>query len=221
MIPTTLRRLLIRLAAPALLVTTGLALPSGQAFAAVMADGYLNHNGPCLMLKQHDGDQYAVVGDTRGLRGGDHVRLEGRVVSDPGCGAPGLEVIQVRSLWRDDEHRVMLYNRDRDRDFERWAERSGRLGERRDYDQQIERPDRGGHYVYSGPHRRVTFVGKLHETAGGCATLETNHATLALDGNLGDYQAGDWVRVTGTFYDRDPNAPCGGPTVVISRIGGR
>jgi len=126
MIPTTLRRLLIRLAAPALLVATSLALPAGQAFAAVMADGYLNHNGPCLMLKQHDGDQYALVGDTRGLRGGDHVRLEGRVVSDPGCGAPGLEVTQVRSLWRDDEHRVMLYNRDRDRDFERWAERSGR-----------------------------------------------------------------------------------------------
>jgi hypothetical protein len=86
------------------------------------------------------------------------------------------------------------------------------------YDQ--ERPDRAGRYVYEGPHRRVTFVGKIHEAGGACPTLVTDHAVFALDGNLREYRAGDRVRVTGVLYDGDPNAPCGGPTVVLSGIRG-
>jgi hypothetical protein len=211
----------IRHLAPALLVVASLALTAGRAHAAVTADGYLTHNGPCLILRQHDGDRYALVGDTRGLRPGDHIRLEGRVVPDPGCGAPGLEVAVVQSLWSDDQHRAMRYDRQRDEAFERWAERTGRLGERRaERGQLAERPDRSGRYVYSGPHRRVTLAGRLHEAEGGCASLETEHATFALDGNLGDYQAGDRVKVSGVLYEGDPNAPCGGPTVVITGIRG-
>lgn len=83
-----------------------------------------------------------------------------------------------------------------------------------------ERPDRAGRYVYEGPHRRVTFVGKIHEAAGVCPTLVTDHAVFALDGNLREYRAGDRVRVTGVLYDGDPNAPCGAPTVVLTGIRG-
>jgi hypothetical protein len=101
-----------------------------------------------------------------------------------------------------------------------------RSGERRSYDrgdaaQYPERYDRNGRYVYSGPHRRVTLVGRIHESAGACPTLHTSTAVFALDGNLGDYQAGDRVHLSGYLYDGDPNAPCGGPTVVVRSIRGR
>jgi hypothetical protein len=95
----------------------------------------------------------------------------------------------------------------------------GRVDDR--YDQRPERPDRAGRHVYEGPHRRVTFVGKIHEANGACPTLVTDHAVFSLDGNLREYQAGDRVRITGVLYDGDPNAPCGGPTVVITGIRGR
>ncbi|HVR07691.1 MAG TPA: hypothetical protein VMW75_06540 [Thermoanaerobaculia bacterium] len=83
-----------------------------------------------------------------------------------------------------------------------------------------ERTDRSGRYVYRGPHRPVTLVGKLHQVEGACPTLATTHAVFALDGDLGAYQAGDDVSVSGTLYEGDPNAPCGGPTVVIRGIHG-
>jgi hypothetical protein len=101
----------------------------------------------------------------------------------------------------------------------------GRFGERRDYDrdrenQSPDRPDRNGRYVYQGPHRFVTLVGRLHESTDACPTLAANYTTVALDGNLGDYQAGDMVRVSGVLYDGDPNAPCGGATLVLRNIRG-
>jgi hypothetical protein len=83
-----------------------------------------------------------------------------------------------------------------------------------------ERGDRNGRYVYQGPHRRVTLVGKLHEVEHGCPTLHAAHTTVALDGNLGNYQAGDNVKVEGTLWDHDSDAPCGGPTLVIHSIRG-
>ncbi len=83
-----------------------------------------------------------------------------------------------------------------------------------------ERTDRNGRHVYQGPHRQVTLVGKLHEAAGACPTLQTTRAVFAVDGDLRGYQAGDDVSISGVLYDRDPNAPCGGPTVVIRGIHG-
>jgi hypothetical protein len=252
------RRSLIRFLGPALLLlAAGLVLPARGAFAAYPAvahvDGYLSANGGCMMLRQHDGATLSVVGSTAGLAGGDHVRLEGRLVPDPGCGAPGFEVMLVQTLWADDNHRTTYFDHLNGETFQRYAERTGRLearpgyqnekrgyenerrgyeserrsyeNERRDYDRNRygsqQRPDRWGRYVYQGPHRSVTLVGKLHETAGACPTLATTHAVFALDGNLGDYQAGDMVKVSGILYDGDPNAPCGGATVVVSGIRGR
>jgi hypothetical protein len=104
---------------------------------------------------------------------------------------------------------------------ERYRQERG-YGEGRESAQQYpERYDRNGRYVYQGPYRRVTLVGRIHEAAGACPTLHTSHATFPLDGDLGNYQAGDRVSVNGYLYDRDPNAPCGGPTVVIRSIRGR
>jgi hypothetical protein len=255
---TTKRRSFIRVLGPALLLAAaGLVLPARGASAAypeiAHVDGYLSANGGCLMLRQHDGSTLSVVGASTGLAGGDHVRVEGRLVPDPGCGAPGFEVTLVQTLWADDNHRTTYFDHLNGEPFQRFAERTGRFAarpgydneqrayenERRSYESQrrsyenersgydrdrssnLQRPDRWGRYVYQGPHRRVILVGRLHETAGACPTLATSHAVFALDGNLGDYQAGDMVKVSGTLYDSDPNAPCGGATVVISNVRGR
>lgn len=274
------KRSLTRVLGPALLLAAALGLSSRGAYAAyprgayaaypdiAHVDGYVSTNGGCLMLRQHDGRQLALVGDARGLLGGDHVRLEGRFAPDPGCGATGFEVGLVQTIWGDDNHRTARYDHLSGEPFLRFAERTGRLDESRRYEQERrayqndrreyerqrqgyenrrrdyagavgddgrydrdrrderyearpDRPDRGGHYVYAGPHHRVVLVGRIHEAADACPTLETDHAVFALDGSLRDYQAGDQVRVSGVLYDGDPNAPCGGPTVVVTGIRGR
>ncbi len=223
------RRSLFRALGPALLLMAGLVVAAPTAAAAypevTHVDGYLSANGSCLMLRQHDGRVVALRGAVRGLGDGDHVRLEGRSAPDPGCGAPGFDVNLVQTVWADDYHRSTYFDHLNGESFPHFAERMGRFDDRRDSDRDRDygspdRPDRYGRYVYQGPHRFVTLVGRLHESAGACATLNTNYTVMALDGNLGEYQAGDMVRVTGVLYDGDPNAPCGGATVVVRSIRG-
>ncbi|MBV8203091.1 MAG: hypothetical protein JOZ15_20950 [Acidobacteria bacterium] len=224
----TPKRSLFRALGPALLLAGGMILASPVASAAypevTHVDGYLRANGSCLMLRQHDGRVVALRGDTRGLADGDHVRLEGRPALDPGCGAPGFDVLAVQTLWADDSHHRTYFDHLNGVPFDQWAERSGRFEERRDLDrdrdQAPDRPDRYGRYVYQGPHRFVTLVGRLHESANACPTLATDYTVVALDGNLGDYQAGDMVKISGVLYDGDPNAPCGGATLVVRDIRG-
>jgi len=223
-----LNRSLFRVLGPMLLLLTGglfLGTTSASAYPATShVDGYLSSNGTCLMLQEHGGGVLALRGNVRGLTDGDHVRLEGRFAPDPGCGAPGFAVTMVQAIWGDDRHRTTYFDHLSGESFTGWAERTGRFGERREYYESgpsYERPDRYGRYVYEGPHRWVTLVGRVHESEGACPTLSTSYATFALDGSLGDYQAGDRVLISGMLYDQDPNAPCGGPTVVIHRIRGR
>jgi hypothetical protein len=223
------KRSFFRVLGPALLLAGGLVLATPGVSAAypeiTHVDGYLSANGGCLMLRQHDGRVVALRGSIRGLADGDHVRIEGRSAPDPGCGAPGFDVTTVQTLWSDDYHHSTYFDHLNGEPFSQYAERMGRFAERRDYDrdrddQVPDRPDRNGRYVYQGPHRVVTLVGRLHESAGACPTLNTDYRVVALDGNLGDYQAGDTVKVSGVLYDGDPNAPCGGATVVVRSIRG-
>jgi Protein of unknown function (DUF5818) len=206
-----------------LLVLTPLAASAAR---IASLDGFLDVNGGCIMLQTHDGTPYSLLGDTSGLLGGDHVRIEGRFVADSRCGATGFEVMTVQTLWADDTHRAVRFDFRGGEPFLRFAQRSGRLGGGyyRDYDRDAralpDRFDRYGHYVYQGPHRRVTLLGRLHEPANGCPFIDTGVTTFSLDGDLGDYQAGDAVRVSGVLYDGDGNAPCGGPTVVVGSIRG-
>src|SRR5580693_5693975 len=109
------------------------ALPRG-ACAAPLADpgpapldGYLHAKGGCLLLQGHDGHSWALVGGTAGLLSGDHVRLDGRFVRNPGCGASGFEVTLVRARWADDDHRSAYFDQADGEPFLRFAERSGRL----------------------------------------------------------------------------------------------
>ena len=77
------RHLRIRTFGTALLMTAALSLP-GAARAAgdpsvLHVDGYVEM-GRCPTLREHDGKVYGLVGAVGGLRSGDHVRLEGRLV---------------------------------------------------------------------------------------------------------------------------------------------
>jgi hypothetical protein len=104
----------------------------------VYIDGYvtMGGDGRCVLVKQHDGSTYYLRGGWVGLVGNDHVRLAGRFVPDPACGAPsGFEVTEVRTIWSDSEHHVISYDRDRDGVFRTWAERH-RRHERREKDRE-------------------------------------------------------------------------------------
>ncbi len=90
-------------------------------------DGYLtgSPDGRCMLVKQHDGSLYTLVGRWHGLVGNDHVRLEGRFVPDRRCGGQGgFEVTSVQAIWADDHHRSTYYDHLKDGDFRRWVERN-------------------------------------------------------------------------------------------------
>jgi hypothetical protein len=74
-------------------------------------DGYYtaSRNG-CSTLREHDGKVDSLVGELRGLRTGDHVRLEGRFVNGSPCGGTAVEVTLVQALWADDNHKTTYYD---------------------------------------------------------------------------------------------------------------
>jgi hypothetical protein len=120
------------------------------AAAAVYVDGYVT-SGPsadCVMVKSHEGRVYVLAGTGwRGVIGNDHVRLEGRFVPMNRCGArDGFEVTDVSTIWSDDAHRVVSYDRNRDGRFSEWAQRHRQHeSERWDRDHR-EHGDRGEHH---------------------------------------------------------------------------
>jgi hypothetical protein len=201
-----------------LLVGAGIAIPVRSAHAADHVDGYVGWDGPCMMLQQHDGTTLSLGGEVRGLRSGDHVRLEGYV--EPGnrrCSASAFNVSFVQTLWADDHHRNTYFDHLNGSPFLAWAEQNGRYerrSEEHERNGRINRSSAGSGYVYRGAYRRMNLVGRLDLSQPGCPVLVTENADFALDGSLGSYQHGDRVRVDGFFYDQDPNAPCGSTLVV-------
>lgn len=119
------RQLRTRILGTALL-TAALALP-GAAQAAgdpgvVHVDGYLNDQGNCLVLREHDGKIYGLTGDIGGLQNGDHVRVEGRFAGGSACGTgTAVNVTQVQAIWADDNHRTTYYDHLQNGSFGQWA----------------------------------------------------------------------------------------------------
>jgi hypothetical protein len=226
----TLKRSFTRVLGVGVLLAAGLILPARSAFAADHIDGFLSLEGRCMILTEHEGGKLALIGGTAGLTGGDHVRLEGSYSPDPGCGVQGFSVTQVHTIWADDNHRSTFFDHLNGKPFAQWAQENGRLNvrrnERRSEPYNSQNYDQRGNRSYQavpfpeGPHRRVVLVGSLYENGSSCPSLRTTHGVFALNGDLRRYQHGDRVQVSGDLYDRDPNAPCGGPTVVIRSIRG-
>lgn len=95
--------------------------------SVIAADGYLEDTGNCLILRGHQGQYYSLVGDTRGLNDGDHVRLLGQLFyeRDDRCGGQVMEIRQVQTLWADNNHRRTYYDHLRDGSFYNYSDRYG------------------------------------------------------------------------------------------------
>jgi hypothetical protein len=141
------RRNRIRILGPALLVATALTLPAAVHAAgdpSVMhIDGqFTGHQRSCPELQEHDGKVYRLTGDLSGLRTGDHVRLEGRLVNSRACGGTAVNISTVQAIWADDKHRTTYYDQLQNGSFEQWAAANGRGDRGRRHGQAYDRHNR-------------------------------------------------------------------------------
>lgn len=83
----------------------------------IAVDGYLTDEGySCQALRDDNGDLYMLVGNTYGLRMGDHARVIGRVVDGGYCDWEGIafEITDVTALWADRRHQAVYYHQNYD-----------------------------------------------------------------------------------------------------------
>jgi hypothetical protein len=79
----------------------------------LVVDGYLTREGySCQALRDDNGELYMLVGNTYGLRNGDHARVTGRVVDGGYCNWEGtaFEITDVKALWADRRHQAVYYH---------------------------------------------------------------------------------------------------------------
>jgi hypothetical protein len=79
----------------------------------LVVDGYLTREGyECQALRDDNGELYMLVGNTFGLRNGDHARVTGRVVDGGACNWEGtaFEITDVKALWADRRHQAVYYH---------------------------------------------------------------------------------------------------------------
>jgi hypothetical protein len=77
----------------------------------------------CVLVKDHQGNSFVLEGSGwYGVIGNDYVRLAGSIVPDNRCGVTsGIQVSNVSTIWRDESHKVIVYERSRDREFADWV----------------------------------------------------------------------------------------------------
>lgn len=86
---------------------------------SIVVDGFLTNEGrTCQALRDDNGQLFMLVGNTYGLRTGDHTRVIGRVVDGGYCDWEGtaFEVTDVTALWGDARHRTTYYHHNYDGD---------------------------------------------------------------------------------------------------------
>jgi hypothetical protein len=142
---TSTKRNLAKGFAPVLLLTAALSLPSradaqyspyrnrpyGPNVQGTL-DGFITaQNGRCPTIRDHRTNRtFYLVGNTRDLRPGDHVRLFERAVRTNTCGvqAPTIQVLEVRTIWASDQHRSAYYDAARDGSLDRFIVRNRNRG---------------------------------------------------------------------------------------------
>jgi hypothetical protein len=107
----------------------------------LVVDGYLTREGyECQALRDDNGELYMLVGNTFGLRNGDHARVTGRVVDGGYCNWEGtaFEITDVKALWADRRHQAVYYHHSYD--GESFGDRDNWVGRRpRTFYNRIER----------------------------------------------------------------------------------
>jgi Protein of unknown function (DUF5818) len=121
-------------------------------------DGFVTFEGRCPTIRDHESDQvFALSGNTRALRPGDHVVLSTQETRGNSCGmnTPTLEVVSIDTIWKGGDHRSAYFDASRDGDFDRFIvanrERGGWYADRYSYRSgggpgSTPRDDRGGQY---------------------------------------------------------------------------
>lgn len=176
----------------------------------------------CQLVREHGGQVIPLVGNSDGLERGDHVQLYGRVENGTVCGT-AFRVYEVERIWSDNGHRNVIFDRNRDGDFDNYHNRSA--WENRGRNPQYDRDrydDRYDDYDdrYEGNGRLISVDGRL----GGsnrCPSLRTDDGEVfGLSGDLEGHDYGDNVRVIGFFENR--RSSCGfNRTIVFDEINGR
>jgi hypothetical protein len=112
-----------------ILMFAALAVGLLAAVPAKAATAYLEGvimDGPqpdCVLVRDRQGNSFVLEGtDWYGVLSNDYVRLEGTIVPDNRCGvAHGIQVSNVSTIWSDDAHKVIVYERSKEGRFLDWV----------------------------------------------------------------------------------------------------
>jgi hypothetical protein len=201
----------------------------------IAVDGHLTNEGyQCQALRDDNGDLYMLVGNTYGLRNGDHARVVGRVVDGGHCDWEGIafEVTDVTALWADRRHQTVYYHHSYDGG--RFGDRDNWMGRRpRQFQNKVERygyydrdnnryddryRDDGQYYDdRNGKRQMIIREGRVANNRG-CPVLVSGNDQFGLTGNLGNLRNGDDVKVTGFL---EGPSRCAGKTIRVGEISGR
>lgn len=93
--------------------------------ATVSLEGMIT-SGPepdCVLVKDRQGNSFLLEGTGwYGVVGNDYVRLQGTMVPENRCGVTNaIQVSNVTSVWRDEAHRVIVYDSSREGRFADWV----------------------------------------------------------------------------------------------------
>lgn len=202
----------------------------------IAVDGHLTNEGyQCQALRDDNGDLYMLVGNTYGLRTGDHARVVGRVVDGGHCDWEGIafEVTDVTALWADRRHQAVYYHQNYDGG--RFGHRDTWMGRRpRQFQNKVERygyydrdanryddryrddryyDDRNG----NGNRQLIIREGRVANNRG-CPVLVSGNDQFGLTGNLGNLRNGDDIKVTGFL---EGPSRCASKTIRVGEISGR
>jgi hypothetical protein len=201
----------------------------------IVVDGYLTNDGrSCQALRDDNGELYMLVGNTYGLRTGDHTRVTGQVVDGGACDWEGtaFQITDVKALWADRRHQSTYYHHQYDgesfgsrnnwmgrrpRAFENRIERYGYYDrDQNRYDDRYRSDDRNDRYDdgRNGNRQLIIREGRLYNDRG-CALLDTGNDTFGLTGNVGGHRNGDDVKVTGFL---EGPSRCADKTIRIGEI---
>jgi hypothetical protein len=180
----------------------------------------------CQLVREHGGQVIPLVGNSDGLERGDHVQLYGRVENNTVCGT-AFRVYEVERIWADGGHRNVIFDRNRDGDFDNYHDRSAweNRGRNRQYDRDRYDDRYDGRYddryddEYNGNRRLISVDGRLGGSSR-CPSLRTNDGEVfGLEGDLEGRRPGDNVRVIGFF--ENSRSSCGfNRTIVFDEING-
>jgi hypothetical protein len=101
-------------------------LSAGPTLAATVSLEGVVSDGPepdCVLVRDQQGNSFVLEGTGwYGIVGNDYVRLEGTIVPENRCGVTSaIQVANVSTIWRDDTHKVIIYERSTGGSFMDWV----------------------------------------------------------------------------------------------------